>query len=116
MYHKRMEKFPDDFLFGAGTSSFQVEGGVNEGGRGIAVHDLKKPKKGITDFSVASDHYHRYEEDIELMKELGLNSYRFSISWVRILPDGKTINEEGLAFYDRLIQKLIDSFLYSSCL
>ena len=109
MYHKRMEKFPDDFLFGAGTSSFQVEGGVNEGGRGIAVHDLKKPKKGITDFSVASDHYHRYEEDIELMKELGLNSYRFSISWVRILPDGKTINEEGLAFYDRLIQKLIDS-------
>ena len=109
MYHKRIKKFPDNFLFGAGTSSFQVEGGIKEGGRGTAVHDLKKPKKGITDFSVASDHYHRFEEDIDLMKELGLDSYRFSISWTRILPDGKNINEEGVEFYNRLIQKLTDS-------
>lgn len=107
MYIKRDKQFPQDFMFGAATSAFQVEGGIHEGGRGVAVHDLKKPKPGITDFSVASDHYHHYEEDFALMKEMGLNCYRFSFSWVRILPDGKHVNEEGLAFYDKLVNSII---------
>lgn len=104
-----IDQFPEDFMFGASTSSFQVEGAADKDGRGLAIHDLKKKVKGITDFSIASDHYNRFEEDIDLMKELGLNSYRLSLSWVRILPDGKNINEKGLEFYDRLLKKIVDS-------
>lgn len=108
MYHKRISEFPGEFLFGAATSAFQVEGGIQEGGRGRAVHDLIPAPEGITDFSVASDHYHRYEEDVTLMQELGLQAYRFSMSWTRILPDGKHINDEGIAFYKRLVQMIVD--------
>lgn len=107
MYLKQIERFPDDFLFGASTSSFQVEGAADLCGRGKAIHDLAEKKIGITDFSTASDHYHRMEEDVALFHELGLNMYRFSMSWTRIMPDGKNVNEEGLAFYDRLVNKLV---------
>ena len=107
MYHKRIETFPEEFLFAAGTSAFQVEGGIDEGGRGVAVHDLQPKKPGITDFSIASDHYHRYKEDIALMKEAGLEAYRFSVSWVRIMPDGKTVNREGIAFYQDMINEIV---------
>lgn len=107
MYLKNNEKFPSDFLFGAATSAFQVEGGIHEDGRGVAVHDLNPKREGIAGFSVASDHYHHLEEDVALMVELGLEVYRFSISWVRILPDGKTVNEEGFKFYDKLIDLLL---------
>lgn len=107
MYQKRIKTFPKDFLFAAATSAFQVEGGVFEGNRGIAVHDLHPKKDGIADFNVASDHYHRYKEDIALMKELGLQAYRFSISWVRILPDGKNVNSDGIAYYKDMIQEII---------
>ena len=109
MYHKRISKFPEDFLFAAATSAFQVEGGIDCGGRGVAVHDLQPKKPEITDFSVASDHYHHYKEDIALMKELGLKAYRLSISWVRIMPDGESVNSEGVAFYDRLLQEVVDN-------
>ncbi|MFD2305399.1 glycoside hydrolase family 1 protein [Enterococcus termitis] len=107
MYHKQIERFPDTFLFGASTSSFQVEGGQTSGGRGEALHDRSPKKAGITDFSTASDHYHRWEEDIDLFHELGLKVYRFSMSWTRIMPDGKNVNQEGLAFYDKIVDKLV---------
>jgi len=106
---KDIDQFPDGFMFGAATSSFQVEGATDKDGRGVAIHDLKEKVNGIADFSVASDHYNRFEEDIDLMKELGLNSYRLSMSWTRILPDGKNINEKGLQFYDNLVEKLVES-------
>lgn len=109
MYHKRIDQFPEEFLFGAATSAFQVEGAVDKDGRGIAVHDLQPKKEGITDFSVASDHYHHYKEDIALMKELGLKAYRLSVSWVRIMPDGKTVNPAGIAFYNKLLQAVVDN-------
>ena len=107
MFHKRIKCFPSDFMFGAATSSFQVEGAVREKGRGIAVHENMEKVDGICDFSIASDHFHRLDEDVELMKELGLNSYRLSISWTRVFPDGKNFNEEGIEFYDELIDKLV---------
>jgi Beta-glucosidase/6-phospho-beta-glucosidase/beta-galactosidase len=109
MYHKRINIFPNDFMFGAATSAFQVEGAAKEKGRGLAIHERKKKVAGICDFSVASDHFHHLDEDVALMKELGLNAYRFSISWTRILPDGKTLNEQGFEFYDELIDKLLEA-------
>ncbi|MDO4467128.1 MAG: glycoside hydrolase family 1 protein [Bacillota bacterium] len=92
------------FLWGASTSGFQVEGGFNEGGKGLSTTDVRHVPEGIADTKVASDHYHHVEEDILLMKELGLTVYRFSFCWARIMPDGHTVNEEGLAFYDKIIQ------------
>uniref|UniRef100_UPI00403F7738 glycoside hydrolase family 1 protein n=1 Tax=Candidatus Enterococcus willemsii TaxID=1857215 RepID=UPI00403F7738 len=106
MYHNRLKQFPEEFLFGAATSAFQVEGAADVDGRGIAVHDIQPKKKGITDFSVASNHYHHYQEDIALMKELGLKAYRLSLSWVRIMPDGKTINPAGIDFYKKLLDEV----------
>lgn len=102
-------KFPNDFLWGVSTSAFQVEGGHNEGGKGVATSDIRTIPKGLSDNLVASDHYHHWEEDIDLMKELGIKIYRFSFMWSRIMPDGWTINDEGLKFYDQLIDKLLES-------
>ena len=98
--------FPKDFTWGAAAASYQIEGAANEDGKGPSVWDMfcKKPGavfQGHTG-DVACDHYHRYGEDAALMKQIGLNAYRLSISWPRILPDGTgSINEAGLAFYDR---------------
>ncbi|WP_455678099.1 glycoside hydrolase family 1 protein [Sharpea azabuensis] len=102
-----MKQFPKNFLWGASTSAFQVEGGYGERGRGIANSDMCSIPKGQADFKTASDHYHHFKEDVALMKELGLKVYRFSFLWSRIMPDGHTINEEGLSFYDQLIDDLI---------
>lgn len=108
MFYKMLKDFPDDFLWGASTSAYQVEGAYNEDGKGLSVQDMHVPPKGITDFKVASDHYHRYIEDVKLMAELGLKAYRFSISWSRILPNGSgAINEQGIQFYSHLIDELI---------
>lgn len=101
-----MSQFPKDFLWGASTSAYQVEGAWNEGGKEPSVQDIRPPFPNTTDFKVAADHYHRYQEDIQLFKELGLKAYRFSIPWTRILPYGK-VNEEGIKFYDDLINELI---------
>lgn len=107
MYHKKLKGFPEGFLWGASTSAYQVEGACREDGKGMSVQDLQKPSKGITDFQVASDHYHHMEEDVALMGELGLKAYRFSIAWTRVIPDGDgEVNEKGLAFYERLIDEL----------
>ncbi|WP_152658132.1 glycoside hydrolase family 1 protein [Oceanobacillus sp. CFH 90083] len=108
MEYKAYTSFDPDFLWGASTASFQVEGAAEEGGKGLSVIDVMPKNPAITDFSVAADHYHRIEEDVALMAELGLKVYRFSIAWTRIFPDGNgEVNEEGVAFYNRLINALI---------
>ncbi|MHC1590824.1 MAG: glycoside hydrolase family 1 protein, partial [Candidatus Helarchaeales archaeon] len=102
-------KFPDDFIFGAATSAYQIEGATKEDGRGRILFDklFKIPFVGGNP-NVACDHYHRYKEDVRLMKELGLQSYRFSIAWARIFPTGTgPVNEKGLKFYDNLIDELV---------
>lgn len=109
MYYQELKDFPKEFLWGASTSAYQVEGAYNEDGKGLSVQDMHTPPKGITDFKVASDHYHRYKEDIKLMAELGLKAYRFSIAWSRIIPDGNgEVNEKGIEFYSDLIDELIN--------
>jgi len=107
-----MAKFPKDFLWGASSSAFQIEGGWDEDGKGMTVADYNSFKRSDrqADSKVASDFYHHYEEDIALMKELGMNIYRFSLSWARIIPDGDgAVNEKGIAFYDKVIDLLIEN-------
>lgn len=102
--------FPEGFLWGASSSAFQVEGGWDEDGKGLTVADVNSFKRSArqADTKVASDFYHRWREDIELMAELGLRAYRFSVSWARVVPDGDgAINERGLAFYDKVIDCLL---------
>ncbi len=104
-----MKHFTENFLWGASTSAFQVEGGYSEGGRGLATTDVQKVPEGTADTKVASDHYHHWREDVQLMAELGLKAYRMSFSWSRIMPDETLkVNEEGLAFYDDLINALLE--------
>ncbi|GGU21014.1 GH1 family beta-glucosidase [Lentzea flava] len=98
-----------DFLWGVSTSAFQIEGAFNEGGRGPSVWDEFAPVHDNHNASVACDHYHRWREDVALMTQLGVNAYRFSIAWPRIQPTGKgPVNAEGLDFYDRLVDALVD--------
>jgi beta-glucosidase len=106
--------FPEDFVFGCASASYQIEGAWNEDGKGESIWDrfchtpgnVKNNEHG----DIACDHYHRYSEDMALMKQLGLEAYRFSLSWPRILPLGKgAINSSGLDFYDRLIDELCAS-------
>jgi beta-glucosidase len=104
--------FPDNFVWGAATSSYQIEGAWNEDGKGESIwdHFAHTPGK-IQDGSsgdVACDHYHLWREDIRLMQELGLDAYRFSIAWPRILPEGRgEVNQAGLDFYSRLVDGLL---------
>ena len=106
--------FPKEFIWGAATAAYQIEGAVNEDGRGESIwdrfsHTPGKVYRGDTG-DIACDHYHRYREDVLLMKELGLKSYRFSIAWPRIFPDGKgSINTRGVDFYNRLIDELLEA-------
>src|SRR5438105_4214211 len=106
-------KFPSGFLWGTATAAYQIEGAIKEDGRGESIWDRfsatpGKVLKGATG-EIACDHYHRWREDIALMKEMGLAAYRFSISWPRILPDGTgKINEKGLDFYDQLVDGLLE--------
>ncbi|CAI3703492.1 Beta-glucosidase [Clostridium neonatale] len=104
--------FPDDFLWGASSSAFQIEGAYDEDNKGLSVADFNSFKKSHiqADTKVAADFYHHYEEDIDLMKELGMKTYRFSIAWTRIIPDGEgEINLEGISFYNKVINKLIEN-------
>lgn len=124
--------FPEGFLWGLGTASYQIEGAYNEDGRGASIWDTftgadttgmvgsicsETPcpindaqfDQGATG-NVACDHYHKFEQDVALMASLGLQNYRFSIAWPRIVPTGKVadgVNEAGLAFYDKLIDALL---------
>ena len=104
--------FPKDFLWGAASAAAQVEGAWNEDGRGESIWDTLVHQGGHVahgeNADVACDHYHRYKEDVAIMKEIGLKSYRFSISWSRVLPEGTgRVNEKGLEFYRNLCDELI---------
>jgi beta-glucosidase len=105
-------EFPKSFLWGTATASYQVEGAVNEDGRGPSIWDTfsHTPGKVVNNATgdVADDHYHRYKEDVQLMKALGVKAYRFSIAWPRVFPQGTgTPNPKGLDFYYRLVDELI---------
>ena len=101
-------RFPVDFLWGSASSAFQIEAACNEDGKGPTIWDFysrKYPEKFYKEATpdMAADFYHRYPEDIALMKELGLKSFRFSISWARIIPDGiGKINSKGIDFITSL--------------
>ena len=112
MYHQQLEHFPKEFLWGAASAAYQVEGAWDEDGKGPSIWDQfsRIPDKTFegTNGDVAVDHYHRYKEDVALMKELGMKAYRFSVSWSRVIPDGDgEINEAGLAFYEDLVDELL---------
>jgi beta-glucosidase len=106
--------FSEDFVFGTGTSAYQIEGAWNKDGKSPSIwdhwtHNSKVVKHGHTG-DIACDHYHRYPQDIDLIKRLNLDAYRFSIAWPRVQPDGRgQLNEKGMDFYDRLIDKLLEA-------
>src|SRR5438067_9413759 len=103
--------FPEAFIWGTATAAFQIEGAVHEDGRGPSIWDTFSHTPGRiadgTDADVACGHYHRYAEDVAIMADLGLGSYRFSIAWPRIVPAGSgPVNQAGLDFYARLVDAL----------
>lgn len=113
MSHKGELNFPENFLWGAASAAYQVEGAWNQEGKGPSVWDTFTKIPGntfqATNGDVAVDHYNRYKEDVALMAEMGLKAYRFSIAWSRIYPEGRgEVNEAGLQFYDDLINELIE--------
>lgn len=113
-------QFPNGFLWGAATAAYQIEGAWNEDGRGLSIWDTfcHTPGKSFNGDSgdVACDSYHRYEEDIQLLKELGVNSYRFSISWPRIYPNGKgEVNKLGIDHYKTFVKKLLENGIEPMC-
>jgi beta-glucosidase len=112
--------FPQGFLWGSATASYQVEGAVNEDGRGTTIWDTFSHTPGKTHNGdtgdVADDHYHRYKEDIQLMKNLGLKTYRFSIAWSRVFPTGTGApNPKGLDFYNRMLDSLLEAGIQPYC-
>jgi beta-glucosidase len=114
MTNSREMRFPPDFVWGAATASYQIEGAANDDGRSESIWDRfcrtpGKVRNGDTG-DIACDHYHLYKEDIGLMRTLGLQGYRFSIAWPRILPSGRgSVDARGLDFYDRLVDELLAS-------
>ncbi|MEW5938798.1 MAG: GH1 family beta-glucosidase [Chloroflexota bacterium] len=104
--------FPKNFIWGVATSAYQIEGAWNEDGRGVSIWDTfsHTPGKVVNNENgdVASDHYHRWKEDVAILSELGVRAYRFSTAWPRILPEGiGRVNKKGLDFYDRLVDELL---------
>lgn len=96
------------FYWGNSVSSMQTEGGWDEGGKSLSVYDIRKATETLSDWHFANDNYHEFDQDLDLMQDLGMNMYRFSVSWSRVIKDGDgEVNEEGLAFYDRLVDGLI---------
>ena len=109
--------FPKNFIWGAASADYQIEGAYDEDGKGAGIWDalseghVKHGENG----NVACDHYHRYKEDVAIMKELGLKAYRFSVSWPRIMPREGEINEKGIQFYQNLVQELLDAGITPMC-
>ena len=109
-----MAGFPEGFVWGASTSAYQIEGGHDADGKGPSIWDEISRKPGAVldgdTGDVACDHYHRWEGDVAIMREIGLRAYRFSIAWSRVMPEGEgRVNEKGLAFYDALVDRLLES-------
>jgi beta-glucosidase len=104
--------FPQDFLFGVATAAYQIEGAAHEDGRTDSIWDAFARVPGAVvdahNGDVACDHYHRYESDVALMAELGMQTYRFSTSWSRVRPDGGPVNPKGIDFYSRLVDSLLE--------
>lgn len=109
-----MTSFPPGFLWGTGTAAYQIEGAAAEDGRGPSIWDTFAHTAGKTvggqTGDVAADHYHRYRDDVAIMREIGMNTYRFSLSWARLQPAGSgQLNPGGVAFYDRLLDELAEA-------
>ena len=108
----RPRRFPKGFVWGTATSSYQIEGAVNEDGRGRSIWDTFAHTPGKIEDDIngdrANEHYHRYKEDVRLIRDLGVKAYRFSIAWPRVFPEGTGApNPKGLDFYNRLIDELL---------
>ena len=105
--------FPADFLFGAATAAYQIEGAAHEDGRRDSIWDAFSRVPGAVinadNGDVACDHYHLYRDDVALMKSMGLQTYRFSTSWSRVRPDGGALNPKGVDFYSRLVDELLEA-------
>jgi len=103
-----VKRFPPGFLWGAATSSFQIEGSLDADGRGPSIWDSFAGESGDTGES-ACDHYRRWRDDVDLLAEIGVNAYRFSIAWPRLFPSGVgELERRGLDHYDRLIDALLE--------
>ena len=107
-----MKRFPENFLWGSASAAYQIEGAYNIDGKGLSDWDkfVRIPGKTFkaTTGDVAVDHYHRYKEDIALMAEMGLKTYRFSIAWSRIFPNGHgEVNQKGIEFYQNIIDECL---------
>lgn len=108
MLHKKLKAFPENFLWGASTSAYQVEGASLEDGKGPSCQDVKEVPVGTSDLKVCADEYHHYKEDIALFAEMGFKVYRFSISWSRMIPQGTgEVNPKGIAYYNNLINECL---------
>lgn len=108
MILKKERELPEGFLWGASTSAYQVEGANLTHGKGPSIQDMKKVPEGTSELDVCSDFYHRYKEDIALMAEMGFKTFRFSIAWSRILPEGSgRVNQEGIDFYNNVIDECL---------
>lgn len=107
-------KLPEGFTWGAATAAYQIEGAWDEDGKGESIWDRFSHTPGMIETSetgdVACDHYHRWREDIQLVRKIGLKAYRFSVAWTRILPEGRgAVNEKGMDFYSRLVDRLLEA-------
>ncbi len=108
MSEKKESVFSKDFLWGASTSAYQVEGASLADGKGLSCQDIKEVPKGTSRLDVCADHYHRFKEDIALMAEMGFKAYRFTIAWTRIIPQGiGEINQKGIDHYHQVIQECL---------
>jgi beta-glucosidase len=109
--------FPKDFLWGAASAAYQVEGAYNEDGKGLSIWDALSEGHVVhgDNGNVACDHYHRYRDDIALMKQLGLKAYRFSVSWPRVIPAPGQVNQKGLQFYSDLVDALLEAGIKPLC-
>ncbi len=108
MIIKKMKGLPENFLWGASTSAYQVEGANLIDGKGPSVQDIKTVPEGTSELDVCSDFYHRYKEDIALMAEMGFKTFRFSVAWSRVLPEGTgEVNPKGIEFYGNVIDECL---------
>ena len=109
--------FPKQFLWGAASAAYQVEGAYLDDGKGPGIWDALSDGhvKHGDNGNIACDHYYRYKEDVALMKQMGLKAYRFSVSWPRIMPEEHVVNEKGITFYRDLVRELLNAGITPMC-